>query len=69
MLADLITFLRVFLKSYPELFPKVQTALDQWGALHNIPTDHIIESVRPDKFSQIDGEIDGLIASSGLPPK
>lgn len=64
---ELIGFLKVLIEAFPELSPKVKTAVDKWGQIHNVPTDHIIKSVPIGGREQVDDEIDRLIDETDLP--
>ena len=63
----LFSFLKVLLEIAPEMKPQIETAIEQYGEVHKVPTDKYIRAVRSNKFDEIDERIDGKIDDLDIP--
>lgn len=67
MIGEVVDFIKALMDVAPEMAPKIETAIDKWGAVHNVPTDEYIKVVRDSQESAIDKRIDAEVDGLDIP--
>lgn len=67
MIQEVKSLIELLLEVAPEMAPKIETAIDKWGQVHNVPTDEYIKIVRDSREKAIDARIDAEVDDLDIP--
>lgn len=67
MISEVVDFIKILMEVAPEMAPKVETAIDKFGQVHNVPTDEYIKVVRDSREAAINSRIDAEVDDLDIP--
>lgn len=67
MVDELLSFIEILMAVAPEMAPKIETAIDKWGSVHEVPTDKYIAEVRAPRTDEINERIDDMVDDLDIP--